>query len=169
MHYDGNDTHCAFQTGMYYYIPRNKTMHNYIEIRDRDGGLVDINDVSMYDSNGVEIMRYNPYTEEYHGGLTYVEIPECTKRIHVASDDFYTTAVICNNYESDSGSVCFVLMPNNNDKFRLWTFNGANSIFFIPHSHEIPKRYANVSCRKLVDHYGALELKRINSNSSIRE
>jgi len=168
MHYDGVDTSCAFRTGMYYYTCQNSAKQNHVELRDRDGCVVNISYALMFDSVDNEILRYNPQSCDYHGGVPYVEIPENTKKIRIAGDDIHTTAVSCDNYESDSGSVCCVLMPNNNDKFRLWIFDGSSSIFFLPHSCKIPRRYALVSRKKMIHSYGAKELLKTNNQLDVK-
>lgn len=125
LHYDDDEEYLAFRESVYYYCPSDTAV---VEFRDRMGERITISHLAFYNEHDSKI--YEIYGDTV--SLTAVKIPAGTTRFFCFQDHESLTSGDCNNYNTDSGSVCFVMLPHENDKIRI-VFLGKNEIAYIPY------------------------------------
>lgn len=125
LHYDGDEEYLSFRESVYYYYSSDTA---FVTICDRMGERIAINRISFYDGQHISISELDGNSVS----LNAFKIPAGTARFSWFHGREAITSGTCNNYNSDSGSVCFVVLPHYNDNMRI-VYLGNNEIVYIPY------------------------------------
>lgn len=124
LHYDGDEENFSFRESVYFYYPSDSTI---VELCDRMGERISISRISFKDGQ-----NHTLYELDGDSAVTEaIKIPTGTSSFFWFQNRSPFTSGECFNYNSDSGSVCFVVLPHENDDNRI-VYLGKNEIFYLP-------------------------------------